>query len=115
MAESEEGQTEERPPLDVGIIAHIAHAEAWGLQQTLFSARYYYNFDKADPIAAAMRDRDFLVKHCQRANDEAAARAVEKIYEGIQLFIQCAIDVAAGRGEERDRAFLHLVPPLDKP
>jgi hypothetical protein len=108
MAESEEGQTETTPAAGVTI---FDHCRAWELQQTLFSARYYYNVDKADPIAAAMRDRDFLVGHCQRANSEATAAAVEKIYEGIRLFIQCALDAEAGRGQEKDRSFLHLVPP----
>ena len=84
---------------------------AWEQQHILFSARYYFNFGKADPIGAAMCDRDFLAKSFRAANDEVGAQAVEKNYDLIRIYIERFLDVKAGRGQAKDRPFLQLVPP----
>lgn len=111
MAESEEGQAAATNAGGAGLYDVVQRFRAWELQQILISARYYFNADKADPIGAAMRDRDLLAERFRAANDEDGARAVEKNYDLIRVFIECTLDVNAGRGQEKDRAALQLVPP----
>jgi hypothetical protein len=109
MAEDEEGRAGEAADGLNKLIDTVQRFRAWESLLVLFFARYYMG--ESNPIEAAMRDRDFLVGQHTANGDPEGARAVEKNYEALRAYIKAALDVRAGRGQEKDRGLLHLVSP----
>lgn len=68
----------------------------------LFFARYY--IEKADPIAAATFDRDFLAgQHRKYAQDEAGAQDIEHLYDPIFTYINAGLEAKHSRVKSEDR------------